>query len=82
MNRIFSSSNVMEFLKNNKLAFAGIIAGALAGFLYWRFVGCLSGTCAITSSPVNSTIYGAVLGGLILSMFKKDKKNDISRSNQ
>lgn len=72
----------MNFLKTNMLAVVGIVAGALVGFLYWRFVGCLSGTCAITSSPVNSTIYGAVLGGLILSMFKKDKKNDISRSNQ
>ena len=45
--------------------------GALAGFLYWQQIGCNSGTCMITSSPVNSTIYGAVMGGLIFSLFKK-----------
>lgn len=71
----------MHFLKNNIIAVAGVIAGALAGYLYWRFVGCISGTCAITSNPVNSTIYGALMGGLVLSMFKKNKTHDVSGSN-
>jgi hypothetical protein len=53
----------------------GIAIGGLSGFLYWYYVGCLSGTCAITSSPVNSTIYGSVMGGLLFNMFKPaDKK--------
>ncbi|MBA4057958.1 MAG: hypothetical protein C0490_24795 [Marivirga sp.] len=53
----------------------GIVIGGLSGFLYWYYVGCLSGTCAITSSPVNSTIYGSVMGGLLFNMFKRpDKK--------
>lgn len=60
-------------LKSNILAIIGVVVGALAGFLYWKFVGCSSGTCAITSSPVNSTIYGSILGGLLFSMFKKEK---------
>ena len=42
-----------------------ILLGALAGFLYYRFVGCVSGTCAITGNPVLSTEYGAVFGYLI-----------------
>jgi hypothetical protein len=46
-----------------------------SGFLYWKYVGCTSGTCPITSNPTNSTIYGGVMGGLILSMFKKETKN-------
>jgi hypothetical protein len=48
---------------------AMISVGAIAGFLYWYYIGCTSGSCAITSSPVNSTIYGAIMGGLLLNMF-------------
>ncbi len=57
-----------------KLELIGIAAGALAGWSYWYFVGCASGTCAITSSPVNSSVYGALMGGLLLSTFRKDDK--------
>ncbi|MGC4037487.1 MAG: DUF6132 family protein [Chitinophagaceae bacterium] len=56
---------------NNKLLVAGIAIGALAGFMYWKFVGCTTGTCPITSKWPNSTVYGAVMGGLLFSMFKK-----------
>ncbi len=40
-------------------------AGAIAGFLYYRFVGCAGGACPITSNPVVSTLYGGVIGLLI-----------------
>ena len=50
---------------------AGIAAGATVGFLYWYFVGCESGRCPITSSPVNSTLWGALFGGLVLSLFPR-----------
>ena len=52
----------------------GIIIGAVAGYSYYHFVGCASGTCAITSKPINSTIYGAVLGGLLGNLFIKTPK--------
>jgi len=42
-----------------------VIIGGLIGYLYYYFVGCTSGTCAITSSPYNSVIMGAVLGLLV-----------------
>ena len=57
-----------------KLVIAGIILGAIAGWCYWYFVCCASGTCLITSKPFNSAIYGAVTGALLLSLFKKDCK--------
>jgi hypothetical protein len=47
-----------------KLAFF-VLGGAVAGYLYYRFVGCRTGTCPITSSPVISTIYGAMIGFLL-----------------
>lgn len=43
----------------------GGILGAAAGYLYYRFVGCASGRCLITSNPWSATVYGAVLGVLI-----------------
>ena len=52
----------------------GIAVGGFGGFLYWYYVGCFSGACPITSSPVNSTIYGSVMGVLFVNMFKRDRK--------
>ena len=48
--------------------FLPITIGALGGFLYYKFVGC-NGSCAITGSPVNSTLYGSLIG-LILTDWK------------
>lgn len=50
---------------------AGAVVGAIGGFLYWKFVGCTSGSCPITSKPFNSTLYFAVIGALLFSMFQK-----------
>jgi C4-dicarboxylate transporter len=52
----------------------GIAIGALAGYAYYFYVGCASGTCAITSKPLNSTLYGALMGGLLFNMFVKETK--------
>ncbi len=52
----------------------GIAVGAIAGYLYYFYVGCVSGTCAITSKPLNSTLYGALMGGLVFNMFVKSPK--------
>jgi hypothetical protein len=48
----------------------GIIVGGGLGFAYYKFVGCPSGTCPLTSNPVISTIYGAVLGVLLATSFR------------
>ena len=64
---------MMIIIKKNILTIAGILLGALAGYIYWQQVGCSSGSCAITSKPVNSTLYGAVMGGLLFSIFKTKK---------
>ena len=61
------------FFQKYKRDLMGITLGAVAGFLYWKFVGCSSGTCMITSKPINSTLYGAVMGFLVAGIFKKDK---------
>jgi hypothetical protein len=53
----------------------GVIVGAIAGYGYYHYVGCACGTCAITSKPLNSTLYGALMGGLLFNLFVKEYKN-------
>jgi hypothetical protein len=43
----------------------GVVFGAVAGFFYYKIVGCPTGACPITKSPMRSAIYGAVLGLMI-----------------
>jgi hypothetical protein len=63
-----------NWFKQNYLYLIGAALGAIAGFIYWREIGCSSGSCSITSKPLNSTLYGAVMGALLLGLFIKDKK--------
>lgn len=64
-----------NWINKNLLYMIGAVIGGTAGYLYWKWVGCASGTCPITSKPLNSTIYGAVMGSLLLSLFRKEKKS-------
>ena len=66
---------MLQFLNKHKLYVIGAILGALVGYLYWQYVGCEGGTCAITSKPFNSTLYGSLIGTLFLGMFDNQKKD-------
>ena len=63
----------MQLLLKYKLTIVGVVLGAIAGYLYYHFIGCAAGTCPITSKPLNSTLYGAVMGGLLLNMLQEEK---------
>ena len=57
----------MEFLTHgtlNTLAGYGLSAltGAAGGYLVYRFVGCRTGACPLTSKPWTSILYGAIVG--------------------
>ena len=41
------------------------LLGLCGGYLYYRLVGCATGTCPISSNPYSSTIYGGVIGFLL-----------------
>jgi|WetSurMetagenome_2_1015567.scaffolds.fasta_scaffold75559_4 hypothetical protein len=51
----------------------GIVLGGMAGFLYYYFVGCASGTCPITSHPLSSVMVGGIMGYLVAGIFEKKK---------
>jgi phage shock protein E len=65
-----------KWIFNNKLILAGAMLGGFAGYLYYHFIGCSSGTCMISSKPVNSTVYFAVMGAVFFSLFKKEAGNE------
>lgn len=60
-------------IKKHALSIVGVLIGGLAGYLYYRYVGCATGTCPITSNPYMSIAYGALMGYLVFNLFKKKK---------
>ncbi len=67
----------MKSIKNNIALLIAIPVGAVAGYLYYHFVGC-SGSCMISSNPYISILYGGLMGGLSVSAFQKKKPaNDV-----
>jgi len=67
---------MMKWYNSNRLLILGAAAGALAGFIYWYKIGCASGSCLITSKPLNSSLYGSLMGALLFSMFKKERNKE------
>ena len=61
-----------RFIVKNLWILGGML-GMFAGFLYWKYIGCLEGTCTITSKPINSMAYFSVLGGLVFGIFQPQK---------
>jgi len=74
-----------SFFKKYLPEFAGTVAGAVGGYLYWKYVGCVSGTCAIKSNWYLMIPWGAVLGYLAGSVVgdiirKRGKKTEPGES--
>ena len=70
-----------RFLLKNWLKFVGLLVGALGGYIYYAKVGCLTGTCPITSDPTNSMLYGALMGFLLFSLFTKSPKEELTKED-
>ena len=64
---------MMTLLMKYKLAIVGVFVGGILGYAYYHFIGCTTGSCAITSKPLNSPAYGMVMGYLMFSVFQKPK---------
>lgn len=46
-----------------------VLGGGLVGLGYYYLVGCATGSCAITSSPVRSMAYMGLMGWLLSGAF-------------
>jgi uncharacterized membrane protein YjjB (DUF3815 family) len=67
------------FIKKHNRTLLGGLIGAALGYAYYYFIGCSNGTCAITSNPINSTLYGAFMGGLLGNSFKNESQTKTSK---
>jgi hypothetical protein len=60
-------------MKKSKAMILRIIIGAVVGgglgFAYYKFVGCSTGTCPLTSNPIISSLYEMVVAALVASSF-------------
>ncbi|WP_217447736.1 DUF6132 family protein [Maribellus comscasis] len=68
-----------QFLVRYKWKIVGVFLGALAGFLYWYYIGCTSGTCPIQSNWHTSTLYGALIGYVFPNSPGKGKKESSAK---
>jgi len=71
---------IESFAKKHMLKIILVPVGGLAGFLYWRFVGCESGTCPIKSVWYWSTLYGIIFGYLIADLIVSYTKRSKAKS--
>ncbi len=67
------------FIKKHNRTLLGGLIGAALGYAYYYFIGCSNGTCAITSNPINSTLYGTLMGGFLGNSFKNESQTKTSK---
>ena len=63
-----------HWIQRNKYALVMLIPGAIGGYLYWKLIGCTTGTCPITSVWYSSTLYGMVLGFVLGNLVDEKRK--------
>lgn len=60
----------MKRLHEYKWPAIGLLLGGIGGYLYWKAVGCLTGTCPLQSQWQTMIPYGMLLGFLTTQFFK------------
>lgn len=70
-----------SFFRKYKAQIVFTLIGGLSGLLYWKFIGCKSGTCAIKSVWYYTTLYGMFFGYLISDIIlgyieKRERKTE------
>jgi hypothetical protein len=58
------------------------VIGLAGGYLYWRFIGCKTGSCPITSNWYSSAFVGGIIGYLAGDMFTDiSKRKNINKTD-
>jgi len=65
----FRENNMKKYFK-----YLFVPIGGLAGYAYYYFIGCQSGSCPIQSNPYISTLYGSLIAAVFLFPSKKKEK--------
>jgi phage shock protein E len=69
-----------KWMLKSKFIVIGVILGGIGGYAYYHFVGCASGTCMISSKPLNSTLYFGLMGGLFMSIFNNKSNGNTKQT--
>lgn len=56
-----------------------VSAGAALGYAYYYYIGCNSRGCPITSNPYISTLYGALIGLILIFPGVKRRANETEK---
>lgn len=73
--------NLRQLVSKNSVKIIFALIGGIGGLLYWKFVGCSSGTCMIKSKWYLMTLYGIIFGyliGDILTGFLRKRKEKLN----
>ena len=76
-----SKRPMKQWIKQNKVALIMLIPGAIGGYLYWRYIGCTTGSCPITSVWYTSSLYGVILG-FVLGNLVDERRAKKQRANE
>ncbi len=52
--------------------FIGMLAGIIGGYIYYIKIGCMNGSCPITSNPWLTMFWGLMMGYLLGDIFNKE----------
>ena len=63
-------SKMKGWINTHKIPIIIALIGAIFGLLYWYYIGCISGSCAITSVWYRTMLYGLIMGWLIGDLAK------------
>ncbi len=67
--------NIIKRTLNYKFLLS-ILIGAILGYAYYYYIGCSTGSCAISSNPYSSIMYGMLLGGVLAYGKKRNKEEE------
>ena len=73
-----------EYILKHKYGILLIVPGIIAGFFYWKYVGCMSGTCPLTSNWQLTLLFGGLIGYFIgdsVDDIKKKRKKEQEKEN-
>lgn len=71
-----------NFITKYKIEIISSLVGSIFGYAYWFYIGCSTGTCAITSNWHTTMIYGAIMGFLFGQMITDYYSKKRSKSKE
>ncbi len=63
---------LQNWISKNKVTIITTFVAAVIGWLYWYFIGCATGVCAITSTWYKTMLFFSIIGLLIGNHMNKD----------